>query len=84
MRTEIGVAFNVSEAIGRWCGATVWYNDSQYGACGGELLYRRRLEGEQIVSYLICQFCGHQTPMLACDTATGEHTSLAGEREEKA
>jgi hypothetical protein len=66
----------VSEAIGgRWCGRE-WLDGPQLRHCGGELLYRWRLEGERIVSYLVCQFCGHQTPMLACDTATGEHADL--------
>lgn len=67
----------MSEAIGgRWCGQAVFSPQRGYQRCGGELLYRRRLEGERIVSYLVCQFCGHQTPMLACDTDTGEHRNL--------
>jgi hypothetical protein len=71
----------VSEAIGgRWCGQAMWFDQAGYGRCGGELLYRRRLEDARIVSYLVCQFCGNQTPMLACDTATGEHADLMEEK----
>lgn len=47
---------------GRWC-----------GECGGELLPRRRKEGEWLVTYLICQFCGAKRCMLECNAKTMEH-----------
>lgn len=55
------------ELEGRWCGEP---------GCGGELRHRRRRTATGIVTYLVCQFCGARTPVLAYDMATGEHTDL--------
>lgn len=53
---------NTEPIDGRWC-----------GECGGELLPRRRKEGEWLVTYLICQFCGAKRSMLECNALTREH-----------
>ena len=77
----------MSEAIeGRWCGAQRRSRPGLKGpgnralaTCGGELFYLRRLEGERIVTYLACRFCGSRTAVLAYDREARNHTDLTRE-----
>jgi len=64
---------------GRWCDADVWLNEQSYGPCGGELRFARRLEGELIVTYLQCLFCGKCVRRLEHDLATHEDRVLPAE-----
>lgn len=66
-------ARRAQQLTGRFC--EEWLSD-EWRPCGGELRYARRVEGELIVSYLQCHFCGNLTPMLEYDLTTGKDRSL--------
>jgi len=56
---------------GRFCENEVW-RDGGFVPCGGETRYARRVEGERLVSYVLCLFCGHAKPMLEYNLETRE------------
>ena len=60
---------------GRFC-EVLKMRESVPQPCGGELRYARRVEGNLLVSYLQCRFCGNLTPMLEYDMTTGKDRKL--------
>jgi len=85
-RAQRSVAVQAISDEGRWCEARVWpYRPPGVYACsvpedpvpcGGELRHARRCEGNKIVTYLACLFCGRKTPVLSYDRETGELVDL--------